>query len=130
MLHTATRRRAAIALLLSGTLLGLAGTSAAAAPSGSSLPVREGRVALQALCPQAGEQIQAALGDAVWRHQLSTTLHASFVLSGTQISEVQVSGLPPGYALRLQRAVSALQCRSDSAEQPQRLRFEVATLTH
>jgi hypothetical protein len=127
---TASRRQAGFFVIVSSALLGLSAASAAGAATSDAAPsVHEGHAALQALCPQAGEQIQAALGGAVWRHQLATTLHASLVLKGSQISEVQVSGSPPAYTLRLQRALTELQCQGDAAGAAQLLRFDVATLT-
>ena len=119
------RRRAGFFILLAMLGLAAAGT-ASAAPSGTAPSLREGRAALQALCPRASEQIQAALGGAVWRHQLDSRLHASFVLEGERISAVQVSGGPQVYAVRLQRVLAELQCQADV---PAELRFDVATLT-
>lgn len=115
-----TARTLASLSLCAAALLGLAALSAPAradeATPHSVLPrvVVEGRVPLQASCPDAVEQIQEALSGVVTRKRDSATLRVRFALDGDRISELQISHGPRAYTVPLQQVVSNLRCQGST----------------
>ncbi len=115
-----TARTLAPLSLCAAALLGLAAFSAPAraddAAPRSVLPrvVVEGRVPLQASCPDAEEKIQEALALVVARKRDSATLRVRFALDGDRISELQISHGPSAYTVPLQHVLSQLRCQGST----------------
>lgn len=115
-----TARTLASLSLCTAALLGLAAFAAPASAADEStrsvLPrvVVEGRVPLQASCPDAEEKIQEALALVVARKRDSATLRVRFALDGDRISELQISHGPSAYTLPLRQVVSKLRCQGST----------------